>query len=50
MAERFRMAFVGAGSRANQVHYPAFADLKHLGRAFLSSFLLIFLIGKDRCP
>ena len=24
---KFKMAFVGAGSRANQVHYPAFASL-----------------------
>ena len=28
MAGKFRMAFVGAGNRANQVHYPAFADLE----------------------
>lgn len=27
MAEKFRMAFVGAGNRANQVHYPSFANL-----------------------
>lgn len=27
MGERFNMAFIGAGSRANQVHYPAFASL-----------------------
>lgn len=25
--EKFRMAFIGAGSRANQVHYPAFSSL-----------------------
>ena len=27
MSEKCRIAFVGAGSRANQVHYPAFASL-----------------------
>ena len=27
MADKFRMAFVGAGSRATLVHYPAFAGL-----------------------
>ena len=27
MPDRFRIAFIGAGSRANQVHYPAFAGL-----------------------
>ncbi|MDR1600141.1 MAG: Gfo/Idh/MocA family oxidoreductase [Oscillospiraceae bacterium] len=27
MADRFKMAFVGAGSRANSVHYPSFADM-----------------------
>jgi virulence factor len=27
MSERFKMAFIGAGSRANQVHYPSFASL-----------------------
>ena len=27
MSGKFRMAFIGAGSRANQVHYPAFAGL-----------------------
>ena len=25
MSSKFRMAFIGAGSRANQVHYPSFA-------------------------
>jgi predicted dehydrogenase len=25
--EKFKIAFIGAGNRANQVHYPAFADL-----------------------
>lgn len=27
MRAKFRLAFIGAGGRANQVHYPAFADL-----------------------
>jgi len=26
MAEKFKLAFIGAGNRANQVHYPAFSD------------------------
>jgi virulence factor len=27
MAEKFRVAFIGAGDRANAVHYPSFRDL-----------------------
>ena len=32
----FRMAFIGAGNRANQVHYPSFADLENVEIAAIS--------------
>lgn len=28
--KRFRLAFIGAGNRANLVHYPSFADLDNV--------------------